>query len=139
MMPLMSVLVVFGGFMGFNLDEASSWTTIFRLIGFLVIGIGVAGFFLIREPKVETGENQDYFANRKAQGWWSLRKRFQRTFRWVVGGIPCAPDDIISLSSKNPDLMKLVAQLSQPVYRTNEVGKMVVDKAALSKIEEVFA
>jgi hypothetical protein len=73
--------------------------------------------------------NQDYFANRKAQGWWSLRKRFQRTFRWVVGGIPCAPDDIISLSSKNPDLMKLVAQLSQPVYRTNEVGKMVVDKA----------
>jgi MFS family permease len=63
MMPLMSVLVVFGGFMGFNLDEASSWTTIFRLIGFLVIGIGVAGFFLIREPKVETGENQNYFAN----------------------------------------------------------------------------
>jgi MFS family permease len=63
MMPLMSVLVVFGGFMGFNLDEASSWTTIFRLIGFLVIGIGIAGFFLIREPKVETGENQNYFAN----------------------------------------------------------------------------
>ncbi len=63
MMPLVSILVVFGGFMGFNLDEASSWTTIFRLIGFLVIGIGVLGFFLIKEPKVETGENQNYFAN----------------------------------------------------------------------------
>ena len=29
MMPLVSILVVFGGFMGFNLDLAESWTTIF--------------------------------------------------------------------------------------------------------------
>ena len=63
MMPLMSILVVFGGFMGFNLDLAESWTTIFRIIGIVVIGIGVLGFVLIREPKLRTDENQNYFGN----------------------------------------------------------------------------
>ena len=32
MMPLVAILVVFGGFMGFNLDLASSWTIIFIII-----------------------------------------------------------------------------------------------------------
>ena len=79
--------------------------------------------------------NQDYFANHKAQSWWSLRKRFQKTYRWVQWvktggkeGIACKPDDIISLSSKNPNLMKLVAELSQATYKQNEVGKIVIEK-----------
>ena len=52
MMPLVSVLVVFGGFMGFNLDEAESWTWIFAIIGGIVICVGVAGLFLIDESKI---------------------------------------------------------------------------------------
>jgi phage terminase large subunit len=72
--------------------------------------------------------NQDYFGNHKAQGWWALRKRFQKTHRWVVDGIRCEPDDLISLSEDNPNLMKLVAELSQPTYRTNEVGKIIIEK-----------
>ena len=63
MMPLVSILVVFGGFMSFDLNLAESWVTIFRIIGVVVIAIGVLGFFLIREPKVQTGENQNYFGN----------------------------------------------------------------------------
>ena len=63
MMPLVSILVVFGGFMSFDLNLQESWTVIFRIIGLLVVVIGVLGFFLIREPKVSTGENQNYFAN----------------------------------------------------------------------------
>ena len=63
MMPLVSILVVFGGFMGFDLNKAESWTAIFNIIGIVVIAIGVLGFFLIKEPKVETGENQNYFSN----------------------------------------------------------------------------
>ena len=59
MMPLIAILVVFGGFMGFNLDKAESWTTIFVIIGGLVVLIGVSGFFLIEEKtvKVTSGEN----------------------------------------------------------------------------------
>ena len=63
MMPLISILVVFGGFMSFDLNLAQSWTAIFRIIGILVIGIGGLGFWLIREPKLETDQNQNYFGN----------------------------------------------------------------------------
>ena len=52
MMPLVSILVVFGGFMFFDLEQADSWTVIFTVIGAATTGIGIAGFFLIREPGV---------------------------------------------------------------------------------------
>ena len=63
MMPLVSILVVFGGFMSFDLNLTQSWVTIFHIIGVVVILIGVLGFFLIREPKLENSGNQNYFAN----------------------------------------------------------------------------
>jgi MFS family permease len=53
MMPLVSILVVFGGFMFFDLEKAQSWTLIFIIIGILTTIIGVLGFFIIKEPKVE--------------------------------------------------------------------------------------
>ena len=63
MMPLVSVLVVFGGFMSFDLDKASSWVTIFNIIGIVMILIGISGIWLIRDVPIQTGENQKYFAN----------------------------------------------------------------------------
>ena len=63
MMPLLAILAVFGGFMGFDLDQSGSWVTIFTIIGAVVTAIGVLGFFLIKEPKIETDRNQNYFAN----------------------------------------------------------------------------
>ena len=63
MMPLVSILVVFGGFMSFNLDLAESWITIFNIIGVVMILIGISGFFLIHDVPIQTGENQNYFAN----------------------------------------------------------------------------
>ena len=49
MMPLVSVLVVFGGFMGFDLNRMESWKSIFCIIGAATSLIGVLGFFLIDE------------------------------------------------------------------------------------------
>ena len=63
MMPLVSVLVVFGSFMSFDLNLEQSWVTIFNIIGIVVIAIGVSGFFLIRDSQVKTEENQNYFVN----------------------------------------------------------------------------
>lgn len=63
MMPLMAILVVFGGFMGFDQNLPQTWTTIFCIIGGIVFVLGIAGFFLIEEPKIDTGSNQNYFAN----------------------------------------------------------------------------
>ena len=63
MMPLIAILAVFGGFMSFDLNQESSWTTIFAIIGAVVLAIGVLGFFLIREPALKTDGNQNYFGN----------------------------------------------------------------------------
>lgn len=63
MMPLMAILVVFGGFMGFSLEKPEEWTLIFIIIGIAVILIGVLGFFIIEEPKIKTEENTNYFKN----------------------------------------------------------------------------
>ena len=63
MMPLIAILAVFGGFMGFDLDQASSWVTIYTVIGLAVIGIGVLGFFLIEEPKIDVSENRSWLRN----------------------------------------------------------------------------
>ena len=63
MMPLMAILVVFGGFMSLNQDLQESWTVIFCVIGGAVLALGVAGFFLIEESAVRSEENRSYFAN----------------------------------------------------------------------------
>ena len=63
MMPLVSILVVFGGFMSFDLNLAESWTAIFNIIGISVILIGISGIFLIRETGVKCPENSHYFRN----------------------------------------------------------------------------
>ena len=63
MMPLVAILVVFGGFMGLNQDLPQSWTVIFSVIGGSVLVMGILGFFLIEEPQVDNTENTHYFKN----------------------------------------------------------------------------
>ncbi|MEG2566480.1 MAG: terminase [Acinetobacter sp.] len=82
------------------------------------------------EQMVEMRFNKDFFANLKAQSWWSLRLRFQETFR-ALEGRDYDPDMIISLSSEhiNPkELALLTTELSQPTYTKNGVGKILVNK-----------
>lgn len=79
-------------------------------------------------------KNQDFFANAKAQAWWDLRVRFQRTFRavqLVAAGEPnpYKLDDLISLDGSMANLAKLCGELSQPTYTPNMAGKIVIDKA----------
>ena len=63
MMPLMAILVVFGGFMGLNQDLQESWTVIFCVIGGIVMLLGIAGIFMIEDSNVKTEGNGNYFAN----------------------------------------------------------------------------
>ena len=62
MMPLISILVVFGGFMGFDLNQSESWTWIFAIIGGVVICVGIAGLFLIDESGIQPTKT-GYFEN----------------------------------------------------------------------------
>ena len=63
MMPLLAILVVFGGFMGFDLNLQSSWTVVFLIIGAVVFLLGLLGFALVEEKKLDTRGNEHYFAN----------------------------------------------------------------------------
>lgn len=72
--------------------------------------------------------NEDFFANSKAQAWWSLRKRFLNTFRAVNGEKEYDVDEIISIPKSVTNLNKLIVELSQPTYSQNNVGKIIVDK-----------
>ena len=63
MMPLMAILVVFGGFMSLDQNLPETWTLIFCVIGGVVLVLGILGFFLIEEPKMDTRGNEKYFAN----------------------------------------------------------------------------
>ncbi len=63
MMPLVAILAVFGGFMGFDLNQSKSWTLIFIIIGAAVTVIGVAGFFIIDEPHRKADGTDRCFAN----------------------------------------------------------------------------
>jgi hypothetical protein len=75
--------------------------------------------------------NKDFFANYKAQSWWWLRVKFQRTFRAVEAGTlgDYDPDDLISLDPNMAELAKLCMELSQPTFSINTAGKVLIDKA----------
>ena len=60
MMPLIAILAVFGGFMAFNLDNSEIWTSIFLIIGGIVVLIGIIGFFLIEDHVVVNTEKETW-------------------------------------------------------------------------------
>ena len=76
----------------------------------------------------ETPLNKDYYENLKAQAWWELRQKFWRTYQWVVKGVACNPDDIISIDSKIANIHQLKKELSQPVMTKSRRMKQMVDK-----------
>jgi hypothetical protein len=93
------------------------------------------------KDRVGARTNKDYFHNRKAQAWWELRGRAQRTFRWVEAvrlaaktGQPidrskaCSPDEILSISPKCGNHLKLIGELSQATYGQSGAGKMLINK-----------
>lgn len=80
---------------------------------------------------VGSRKNEDFFYNYKAQSWWSLRDRFDKTFQCVQAGRLLFPaDELISISETIPVDMRtrLIAELSQPTYDINTTGKMLIDK-----------
>ena len=73
--------------------------------------------------------NGDFFENAKAQAWWELRVRFQRTYRAVRGELEgWRPEDLISLCDGYEAFGQLISELSQVTYSKNKLGKIVVDK-----------
>ncbi|MDZ7906197.1 MAG: hypothetical protein U5N55_10790 [Cypionkella sp.] len=78
----------------------------------------------------QTPRNKDFYANLKAQAWWQLRRRFERTYRAINEGIEYPHDDLISLPSSLSCLRQLQKELGQATAsRTTGALKLVVDKS----------
>lgn len=85
----------------------------------------------IIEPEGESQgrTNESFFANYKAQCWWSLRERFKITFEAVTQGKPYKVEDLICISSKIEALTSVTTELSQPTYKKDGQGKVLINKA----------
>lgn len=57
MMPLVAILVVFGGFMFIPKEGNDAyWPTVFTIIGVGVLAVGIIGLFVIEDPKLKPSE-----------------------------------------------------------------------------------
>lgn len=80
--------------------------------------------------------NEDFYGNLKAQAWWQLRRRFEKTYRALqkLDGDPDQqdftydPSELISLPSDLPNLRKIEKELSQPTASNGARMKLIVDK-----------
>lgn len=72
--------------------------------------------------------NKDFFANLKAQAWWSLRTRFHNTFKAVQTGVYDPKTEIIIIPSGINKINEIKLELSQPTYLLNSRGQVIVDK-----------
>lgn len=76
----------------------------------------------------ESPLNKDFYANLKAQGWWQLRLRFERTHKAITLGEWHDPATLISLPSSLAGLQKLRKELSQATRGKTGALKMLVNK-----------
>ncbi len=66
--------------------------------------------------------SKEQFLNLKAELWWILRSRFEKTYEAIVANVDHPLDELISI----PDDPILIRQLSSQRYNRSEVGKYFV-------------
>lgn len=75
--------------------------------------------------------SKERFLNRRAEVWWSLRRRFERAYEHATEGVDHPAEDMISLPEDVPDLL---SDLSLPLYAVTDTGKIKIEsKDAMAK------
>lgn len=64
------------------------------------------------------------FVNLKAELWWLVRTRFEKTYEFVEQGVQHPLDELISI----PDHPELIAQLSMVLHYSTETGKIQIER-----------
>lgn len=77
------------------------------------------------DPRSPT--NKDFYANLKAQTWWSVSRRFRNTFNAVERGEAFEADDLIAISSECDHLDRLIDELSTPRKDYDNSGRSKVE------------
>lgn len=111
----------------------------YKINGTLTAWAASAG---VREPFAtvvpeddESPINKDFFENLKAQAWWSVYRRFYKTWRVVEAiknnqPVPdYKPDELISIDGSIPLLQTLIKELSQATRVQSSHMRLMIDKA----------
>lgn len=78
--------------------------------------------------------NADYYANLKAQTWWTVARRFRNTFNAVERGMSYESHELISISPDCDHLDRLIDELATPRRDFDNAGRVKVEsKKDLSK------
>lgn len=77
----------------------------------------------LKAPVAMQKQNKDSFKNARAQNYFKLRDRIYRTFRAVVYGEYCDPDEMISFSSEIECIGKLRSELCRLPKKPNSNNK----------------
>ncbi len=80
------------------------------------------------EDDDESPFNKDFYRNLKAQAWWQLRLRFERTHRAVTQGVTYDQMELISLPSTLPQMRALEKELSQATMSKDTRMRLLIDK-----------
>ena len=85
----------------------------------------------VEQPKKKYGnteiKNEDMFSNLKAQVWWDVADRIQKTYNAVTHNASFDVEDIISISSEIDNLEQLIVELSSPLKDTDRLGRVKVE------------
>lgn len=84
------------------------------------------GHIISGDPDSPT--NADQYENLKAQAWFRIRSRFQKTHLAITKDQVFPHDELISIPSDMKNAHNLIMQLSQAVHKYSMKGKTMVDK-----------
>lgn len=74
-------------------------------------------------PEFDDRTSKEMFRNRRAELWWLLRRRFEKTYEHVNRKAKHPLDELISI----PNHAELINQLSQPLRRFDDGGKILIE------------
>jgi phage terminase large subunit len=79
-------------------------------------------------PSDDFFENEDKlcsekFLNKRAELWWKMRRRFERTYEYVTKGVQHKHEEMISI----PNDPQLITELSTPLYFYRDNGKLKIE------------
>lgn len=88
------------------------------------------------DTKRRAKTNRETFRNKRAQFWWSLRDRFQATYRAVEKGVYTDPDNMISICSSVDDIDGLRAEVCRIPRKPNNNGLIqIMSKPEMKKMQ----
>jgi len=74
-------------------------------------------------PEANNRKAKELFARLRDEMWWTLRRRFEKTHERVTQGVAHPDDECISI----PNCHQLIAQLSMPLHKRLNNGKIQVE------------